>query len=70
MNEVIINIDFFTCVNNPPALTDRELPPSSLTSTSALITAEKLLIIALIAPHLESQRVISHNFNVEDLTKK
>ena len=34
------------------------------------ITAEKLLIIASIAPHLESQRVIPHNFNVEDLTKK
>ena len=70
MNEVIINIDYFTCVNNSPALADREPPPSSLISTSPLITAEKLLIIASIASHLESQRVIPRNFNVEGLTKK
>jgi hypothetical protein len=69
INEVIINIDFFTCVNNPPALTEREPPPSSLISTNALIIAGKLLIIESIAPHLESHRVKPHNFNVEDLTK-
>ena len=61
---------FFSCINNPAASTDRQPPPSSLISTSALIIAEKWLIIASIALYLDSHRVILHHFNVEDLTKK